>query len=376
MRVLVVGGGIFGLTAALALRERGCTVTLVDAAAIPAPDAESTDISKVVRIDYGSDVDYTVLGERAIEGWRRMPAGLDHETGVAYLARSPMQPGGFEHDTYALLTARGHELERLDSAAITRRFPAYAPGAFVDGYTHATGGWVAAAAVVRHFAERARAAGVIIREHCRITRIVDDGALAETEHLAADAIAICSGAWAMQLHPALAGSLHAVGQPVFHLQPDDPSLFAAERFPVFGADVARTGYYGFPINAGVVKIANHGTGLAMAPDAPRAVTPDQEARLRAFLHDTFPALGDAPIVHRRLCVYGDTLDGHFWIARDPQRANLTVATGGSGHAFKFAPELGALIADTVLGIAHPLAHKFRWRPELVELTRGDAARAD
>ena len=53
-----------------------------------------------------------------------------------------------------------------------------------------------------------------------------------------------------------------------------------------------------------------------------------------------------------------------------------VATGGSGHAFKFAPVLGALIADLALGVPHPLADRFRWRPELATLTRGDAARAD
>ena len=76
-------------------------------------------------------------------------------------------------------------------------------------------------------------------------------------------------------------------------------------------------------------------------------------------------LVDAPIVHRRLCVYCDTADENFWIARDPARPNVVVATGGSGHAFKFAPVLGDLIASIALDEPHPLAHKFRWRPELV-----------
>ena len=112
----------------------------------------------------------------------------------------------------------------------------------------------------------------------------------------------------------------------------------------------------------------------MTPAAPRDTTAAQEAHLRAFLHETFPALADAPIVARRLCVYGDTHDGHWWIARHPARPNLTVATGGSGHAFKFAPVLGELIADAVLGRPHRLAHKFRWRPDVPPL-RGDAARS-
>jgi glycine/D-amino acid oxidase-like deaminating enzyme len=177
--------------------------------------------------------------------------------------------------------------------------------------------------------------------------------------------------------PALAGALRAVGQPVFQLRPADPSLFQAARFPAFGADISRTGYYGFPVTRdGIVKIANHGAGIAMADGVPRATTPAQERALREMVADTFPSLAGAPIARTRLCVYGDTPDSHFWIARDPDRPHVTVAAGGSGHAFKFAPVLGALIADVALGVPHPLAHKFRWRPGLAAAdAAGDAARA-
>ena len=134
MHVAIVGGGIFGVTAALAFRARGCDVTLLDPQ-LPHPLAESTDISKVVRIDYGADADYTELGERALAGWRRWNARwpLFHETGVTFLSRAPMAPGGFEHDSFALLTRRGHPVARLDAAECVRRFPAYRPGAYVDG---------------------------------------------------------------------------------------------------------------------------------------------------------------------------------------------------------------------------------------------------
>lgn len=398
MNVLVVGGGIFGATAALELRARGCAVTLVDPGPLPHPLAESTDLSKVVRCDYGGDEDYTLLGERALDGWRRWNATWRtprfHETGVAFLSGAPMQPGGFEHDSFALLARRGHRIERLDAAAIAARFPAYRPGALVDGYYHHDGGWAESGAVVSQLLADAVAAGVTIRDQLAVTRLVDDGALAQPRadapsareaagkperaevHLPADAIVVCAGAWTAQLLPELADALPAVGQPVFHLRPADPARFAAARFPVFGADISRTGYYGFPANRdGIVKIANHGTGLAMAPTTPREVTPAQEAALRAFLAATFPALADAPIVHRRLCVYGDTRDGHFWITRHPERPRVTIAAGGSGHAFKFAPVLGELIADAALGRANRFARRFRWRPELAADSRGDAARS-
>ncbi len=80
------------------------------------------------------------------------------------------------------------------------------------------------------------------------------------------------------------------------------------------------------------------------------------------------------MVYTRLCLYADTHDEDFWIARDPAREGLTVASGGSGHGFKFAPVLGGIIADAVEGRANPWLDKFRWRPE-VRLARGrEAAR--
>src|SRR5262245_2512006 len=101
---VVVGAGIFGVTAALALRSRGDRVTLVAPGPIPHPLAESTDISKIVRLDYGSDEVYTAMMEEALEGWRRWnaawPTRLFHETGVLFMTRRPMAPGGFEHDSY------------------------------------------------------------------------------------------------------------------------------------------------------------------------------------------------------------------------------------------------------------------------------------
>jgi glycine/D-amino acid oxidase-like deaminating enzyme len=380
VRVLVIGGGIFGVTCALELRARDCDVTLVDPGPLPHPLAESTDISKIVRCDYGADEDYTALAERAIEGWRRWNAAWDvprfHETGVAFVTRSAMQPGGFEHDSFALLSRRGHRIERLDAAAITARFPAYSPGAYVDGYFHREGGWAESGAVVAHLLVEAIAAGVTVLGDCAIHRLVDDGAMSGRALIPAEAVVVCAGAWTPLLVPELADELRAVGQPVFHLRPEGRAAFADVRFPVFGADIARTGYYGFPAqHDGIVKIANHGTGIQLSPDAPRHTTAEQEVALREFLLDSFPALAAAPIVARRLCVYCDTRDAHFWIARHPRRPNLTIATGGSGHGFKFAPVIGPVIADIALGIAHPLAHKFRWRTGQVPAWRGDAARS-
>src|SRR2546428_6030061 len=68
--IIVVGAGIFGVTAALELVRRGWRVTLVDPGPIPHPRAASTDISKVIRMAYGGGGGQTQLLGEAIANRR------------------------------------------------------------------------------------------------------------------------------------------------------------------------------------------------------------------------------------------------------------------------------------------------------------------
>lgn len=386
---IVVGGGIFGLTAALELRARGYVVRLLDAGPIPHPLAASTDISKVVRIEYGADETYTRLAEEAREGWLAwnrdlFPTPLYHETGAAFLTRDPMQSGGYEYENFRMLTARGHAPERLSAAEIRRRFPAWNADLYVDGYFNPKAGFVESGKVTARLAEVARARGVAIREGQRVTAI-EKGANGDAairteagERLTAGIILLTIGAWTPVLLPELAEVMRPVGQPVFHLLPADPARFSPPQFVVFGADSSRTGWYGFPAHpdSGVVKIANHGPGRLVDPEHdPRIVAEADEQRLREFLTETFPELAGAPIVFTRCCLYCDTPDEHFWIDRHPEAPGLTVAAGDSGHAFKFAPVLGRLIADAAEGLPSTVGDRFAWRTFAAGVAGQEASRA-
>ena len=157
-RVVVVGAGIYGVTAALELARRGHAVELLDPGPLPHPLAASTDISKAIRMDYGPDEDYLAAMERALEAWRRWNAGwprpLFHEQGVLFLTAEPMKPGGFEYESHRLLRKRGHRPERLDAASIRARFPAWAEGGYVDGYYNPEGGFAESGQVLGHACNR------------------------------------------------------------------------------------------------------------------------------------------------------------------------------------------------------------------------------
>lgn len=369
---LILGGGTMGLTSALELQRRGWRVTLLDAGPIPHPDAASTDLSKVVRMDYGKDPLYTEMGEQALRRWREWNArwgeALFHEEGFLIMTRSPMTPGTFEHDSHAFLTARGHALTRLGREDLRQRHPQCKADRFADGYFNPAGGWAESGRVVSRLLAKAREAGVAVHEGPRFSSFLHhQGRVigvrdAQGQTWQADVVVSALGAWTLEFLPWLEGLVHATAQPVFHFAPPDPEAWRAPAFPVWAADIASDGWYGFPATAeGIVKVANHGPGQKVRASDPRRLPPEAEARFRSFLNDTFPALADAPLAGTRVCLYGDSFDGHFLIDHDPAHPGLVVAAGDSGHAFKFTPLLGDLIADAVEGRPNPWLPRFRWR---------------
>ena len=382
MKIIVVGAGINGVVAAIELRKRGHDVVLIDPGPLPHPLAASTDTSKIVRATYGADEEYTELAERSREAWRQwnveFGAELYHEVGFLCMRQRPMQPGDFEYESLRLLERRGQRIQRVSSDYLRRHFPAWNADLYPDGFLDFEAGYAESGRAVSVLIERAKSLGVELREGKFVA--LDEGddrvkgiVLESDEKVPADAVVMAMGAWTPYLLPFTRDFFRASGQPVFHLKPTRPELFKPECFPIFGADISATGFYGFPLNRdGVVKIANHGLGREMLPDSPdRVVTREEENQMREFLADSFPSLADAPIVFTRVCFYCDTKDGDFWIAPDPNRAGLTIAAGDCGHGFKFAPVFGGIIADAAEGKVNP---KFRWRPEVKAGVAKEAAR--
>jgi len=383
MKTVVVGAGINGVVAAIELRKRGHDVVLVDPGPLPHPLAASTDISKVVRAAYGPDKEYTELAERSREIWQEwnieFGVELYHEVGFLCMRQRPMQAGDFEYESLRLLERRGHRIERVNSDYLRRHFPAWSADRYRDGFLDFEAGYAESGRAVAVLIKRAKSIGVALREHAKFSGLDETSdrvkgiALESGEKVPADAVVMTVGAWTPYVLPFTGDFFRASGQPVFHLKPAQPELFTPERFPIFGADISATGFYGFPLNRdGVVKIANHGLGREMSPDSPEGVvTKEDENRMREFLADSFPLLADAAVVFTRVCFYCDTKDGDFWIAPDPERAGLTIAAGDCGHGFKFAPVLGGIIADAVEGKVNP---KFSWRPEVQAGVAKEAAR--
>ena len=372
-QVVVVGAGIFGTTSALELRSRGYDVTLLDRGPVPHVDASSTDVSKVIRMDYGSDVFYHELAEVSIEGWQRWnadwPTPLYHPDQFLVLSADWMTPGGFEYESRRVLQARGYTPDRLDASDLARRFPSWNTDRYPDGYVSPLGGWAESGAVVAHLLQLCADAGVRVNyEGFSELTIVGSRArgvrtLAGHE-IASDWVVVCAGAWTPTMLPWMQPVLTAVAQSVVHFGVEDPDEFRGTHFPPFAADIAGSGWYGFPaLDDGRVKLGHHGAGTPVEPNQKGDVGHEHITLARAFLSESIPGLANAPVVGTRVCLYCDSIDGDLLIDRDPKREGLVVAAGGSGHGFKFAPVIGSIVADALEGRPNRWHERFRWRLE-------------
>lgn len=378
---LIVGAGIFGISAALELRKTGFSVCVLNPTEGPDPLAAGTDISKVIRMEYGSDEEYLDMTRESMQIWREWNELFEeifyHEGHYILLSAKALdtEEDTYEKISYQHVSKRGIPLERIGYEEFKSRFPAYNPKAFVEGSFNKEGGYVESGRIVQRLNQYAVEIGIeSLTEGAKSIWIENNQAkgvvTTKGTKISAAHTIVCAGNFTPFLVPDLKPYMKITGHPVFHLKASNPELYEAERFPVFAADIANTGWYGFPLHPieKVVKVAKHGLGLELDPAKDeRKVYESDIQELREFLSFAFPKLANDPIVYTRRCCYTDTLDGHFWIDQHPEIRGLSIGSGGSGHGMKMGPVVGQIIAAVAQGNDHKWAARYRWR-ELNEAT--------
>lgn len=373
--ILIVGAGVFGVFTAIELARRDYKVTLIESGEIPNPKAASTDISKVVRVEYGADHEYFKMAEASMTQWRKWNEVLNeevyHEVGFMMLSQNDLDQNrnGYESHSLKLLEHEGFKIERIKGGEIHRRFPSLSPVRYEEAVFNPRGGYVKSGWAIELLTRYAQSIGVLVLENEAVSQLlIEEDKVKGVQTIKghkhfADQVVVSAGSHTPYLLPELQPYFRITGHPIFWLQADKPELFSEDNFPVFMADIAHTGYYGFPYNKeeGVLKISKHAAGTIEDPDGERLVTQEEIEDMRAFVKTSFPSLIDAPIKYMRKCLYTDTLDGHYWIDCHPTIKGLTVSTGGSGHGMKMGPELGRITADVVEGFSHGYSNRYAWR---------------
>ncbi|KAG9188904.1 sarcosine oxidase / L-pipecolate oxidase [Alternaria panax] len=207
----------------------------------------------------------------------------------------------------------------------------------------------------------------------------------------ADLTIMACGGWTPSLLPQLDGLCEATaGSVIMYKIPRTSPLWertSPENFPTWlwkVRDGAEGGLYGFPRDdQGYLKLGYRGTkytnpqrqadgkersvpATRWTEGAPVTQIPSQAMKiLKRFTHDYLPELCEdgIDIALTRVCWYTDTFDNHFLIDHVPGKNGLFVATGGSGHAFKYLPNIGKWVVDVLegVGLDRPAIKAWRWR---------------
>jgi sarcosine oxidase len=145
---------------------------------------------------------------------------------------------------------------------------------------------------------------------------------------------------------------HAVAerQVLGWFQPERPELYRTDTFPVFGIYVEEGRFYGFPVFGvpGFKVGRSHHLHQTVDPDhVDREIQPEDEATLREFVEKYFPAAA-GPALSLKTCMFTNSPDGHFIIDVHPEFPQVSLASGFSGHGFKFASVIGEIMADLAM----------------------------
>lgn len=348
--LLVVGGGIHGLAAAASAARAGAATMLLD----PRPRINnhnaSNDESKMLRLAYGWDYDYTRLTIRASDGWR----ALEQETGRRIFHPHPLlllsSPGGFADASYDALSLLSKPVARLTAAEVASRFPPFHgwDGAVLDG----SAGWLSPSEALAAFEELGSKHGLDVERGRSVVRLeerrsgvraaLDDGGAVEARG------AVVAAGFETPRLVQLPMRISVSRQVEFFFAPL-PGM-AAERFPLFAA--FEEGYYGLPPINGAIKVADHRKGPEVSDfDDRPPPTKEELANLQAWLTRRIPALAEASILRHRVCLYDNTPDDRFFLGLAPGHKKVAVAAGFSGHGFKYAPAIGEDLAALALSAA-------------------------
>ena len=365
--VAVVGLGATGSAALMTLARRGVRVVGIERFTPGHDRGSSHGETRIIRLGYFEHPSYVPLLRRTYQLWRELEAAAGrtfmHTTGIIEIG-----PPAGEVVAGTLAASRLHSLphEVLDAAAVMRRFPAFRVPEDTIGVFQPDGGFLDVEPSIAAMLELAQTAGAQVRSGEIVHKITPQGGgvRIDTDRGTIDAgsAIIAAGPWLTKLLPDLPATLRVTRQVQAWFQPNDPRLFAPERFPVFLLESRHGAHYGFPLAGGPgVKIAkHHHADETVDPDAvSRDVSPTDEALIRAAIAEHIPA-ANGPMLAAKTCLYTVTADHDFIIDRLPGAPNVIVASPCSGHGFKFAPAIGEVLAGLAIdgGTPHDIS-RFR-----------------
>ena len=398
--VVIIGGGIIGLTAALTLAERNISVVVLEKGRI-AGEQSSRNLGWVRKTSrHAHDIPLALAADRL---WAQMPerVGADvgyRQEGIMFVARNEaqmaMHEGWLKSVEHLSLDSR-----LLSNSEIAQRVPGGA-GAWAGGIYTPSDARAEPTLASSAIAKAAMALGVVIIEQCAVRTLQRSagkvsGVVTEKGEIRCDQVLLAGGMWSrrflgnlgvslptlaltcsvLRTHPMQGPTEIAVGAPDFSFRKHkdggfiitqrgkldafltlDHLLLARQYMPQFRAQRSvlnvSLGKYFF----NDLALSRRWSADSISPfERVRTQDPAANPRLNDDamnnLKAAWPVFEQARIAQTWAGTIDVTPDSNPVIGPVEKIPGLTVATGFSGHGFGTSPAAGQLAADLISG--HP-----------------------
>ncbi len=358
--VIILGAGGIGSAAGYYLSKEKKRVLILEQFEINHQKGSSYGDSRVIRYAYDNPI-YTQLMRAAYPLWFTLEKEA-RET--LFIPTGELDFGDFNNNQtlqQLVVSMETSQLpyERLTAKEIKARFPQFnIPENMTGLYQKDTGILKASKCVLSHL-NLAQKYGAIIEDKTPVIKIINTGKTITVktakENYICEKLIMATGSWTKQLLIQLNLSLPLTIMPcqIGIFQSNSSQEFTPGKFPIFLAHMTEDcGQfpYGIPLyNHNGIKFSTF-YGWDTVEDVKQInYNPDPEwiEKSRRFISQYLP-LANGKLLETRRCLYTMTPDKHFIVDYHPEFDNILIATGFSGHGFKFTTLIGKILTDLII----------------------------
>jgi sarcosine oxidase, subunit beta len=348
--VVIIGGGIMGVSTAYELAAAGVTgVVLLDADALGS--GSTSKAAGGVRAQFSDTINIhlALRSMRTFETFaERFGQEIDfHQVGYLFLLDSPADVGSFE-DAVRIQNGLGVPSRMISVAEAARLSPLISTDGLLAAVFCPTDGYCTPESVVLGYATFARRLGARLIPHCPATGIEAQGGqitavVTASGRISTDTVICAAGPWSRQV-----GEWAGVDLPVTPLR---RQVLITEPISDLDRDLPFTIDFGTSL-----YFHREGPGLLLGMSDPDETPGFKLNRSDAWLpglgrvmQRRAPALMGVGIRSGWAGLYEVTPDHNALIGESATVGRFLYATGFSGHGFLMGPAVGEVLRDLYLG---------------------------